>query len=141
MSSGPFITGLGLVTPLAATARYEACPSAAYDPAGTLWVAYEEGGERWGKDWGAYVTSGFALYHGRAVRLRGIDKSGRAVEADPGQALPGIAKPRADADDRQGASTDWETPNPNIVKDRRDSATPLRSPPTRSTSWRSRDPL
>ena len=36
--------------PLAATARYEAYPSIAYDPAGTLWVAYEEGGENWGQD-------------------------------------------------------------------------------------------
>src|SRR5262249_2800285 len=39
----------GKETPLAASAAYEAYPSIAYDPAGTLWVAYEEGGERWGK--------------------------------------------------------------------------------------------
>src|SRR6266446_2181478 len=115
----------GPETALAATARYEAYPSIAYDRAGTLWVAYEEGGERWGKDWGAYETSGFALYHGRSVRLRGIDKTGRAVEADPGQALPGVPKARVDVDDRQGAGIDWTVPNPEIVKARRESATPI----------------
>src|SRR5262249_3092697 len=78
--------------PLAATARYEAYPSIGYDPAGTLWFAYEEGGERWGKDFGAYETSGFALYQGRAVRLRGISKDGSMldVNADVGIALPGV---------------------------------------------------
>ena len=43
-------TAWGKEMPIAASATYEAYPSIAYDPAGTLWVAYEEGGERWGKD-------------------------------------------------------------------------------------------
>ena len=34
---------------VAASGLYEAYPSIAYDPAGTLWVAYEEGGERLGQ--------------------------------------------------------------------------------------------
>jgi hypothetical protein len=35
--------------PIAASARYEAYPSLAFDGKGRLWVAYEEGGEGWGK--------------------------------------------------------------------------------------------
>ncbi len=117
----------GAETAIAATARYEAYPSIAYDPAGTLWVAYEEGAEKWGKDFGAYETTGFALYHGRAVRLRGIDKTGRAVEAalDPGMALPGVPDRRLDVEGRQGASVDWTVPNPELTKQRKDSATPI----------------
>jgi hypothetical protein len=116
--------------PLAATARYEAYPSIAYDPAGTLWVAYEEGGENWGQDFGAYDTVGIALYQGRAVRLRGVDKAGRAVDADTdlGLALPGVPDRRVDSEDRQGSSIDWTVPNPEATKVRRPSATPLPKP-------------
>ena len=43
----------GKEVPVAASARYEAYPSIAYDPSGCLWIAYEEGAEGWGKDFGA----------------------------------------------------------------------------------------
>jgi hypothetical protein len=124
-ASGP--GSWGAETPVAATARYEAYPSIAYDRAGTLWVAYEEGAEKWGKDFGAYETAGYAIYHGRAVRLRGIDQAGRAVEAtlDPGMALPGIPDRRLDAETRQGASADWTVPRPEAARERRDSQTPV----------------
>jgi hypothetical protein len=81
----------GAETPLAATARYEAYPSIAYDNAGRLWMAYEEGGQGWGKDFGAYDTTGVAVYQGRAIRLRGFEPNGRAVELgdDLGSILPG----------------------------------------------------
>ena len=44
-----------LNTPLkvAGSARFEARPSICYDAAGRLWIAYEEGPEQWGKDYGA----------------------------------------------------------------------------------------
>lgn len=58
---------------------YEAYPSAAYDLQGRLWIAYEEGAERWGKDFGAHDTTGVALYQGRAIRIRGFEKDGRTV--------------------------------------------------------------
>ena len=76
---------------VAASALYEAYPSIAYDPAGTLWVAYEEGAERWGKDYGADASSGVPVYAGRAIRVRGFAKDGRAIEptADLGESLPG----------------------------------------------------
>ena len=128
----------GPETAIAATARYEAYPSIAYDPAGTLWIAYEEGAEKWAKDFGAYDTTGFAIYHGRAVRLRGIDKTGRAVEAsiDPGVALPGIPDRRLDVDKRQGTSVDWTVPDPGEAKRRRDNATPVPPPAPKNTSPR-----
>src|SRR5437762_13914319 len=37
--------------PAANTDDYEARPAVAYDREGSLWVAYEESGPTWGKDW------------------------------------------------------------------------------------------
>jgi hypothetical protein len=68
--------------PIAATARYEAYPSLAYDPSGRLWIAYEEGGRGWGKDFGAYATSGVSVYQGRRIALRGLQPDGRLVAPD-----------------------------------------------------------
>lgn len=125
---------------VAATARYEAYPSLAYDSAGTLWIAYEEGGEKWGKDFGAYDTAGVALYQARAVRLRGVDKTGRAVQldADPGLVLPGIPDRRVDSDQRQGTSTEWTIPNPDAAKAREESRTPVPMPAPKNTMPRLR---
>src|SRR5262249_3945076 len=39
----------GKQDPVASSSRFEARPSIAYDPAGRLWIAYEEGPELWGK--------------------------------------------------------------------------------------------
>ncbi len=104
---------------VAASAYYEAYPSIAYDPAGTLWVAYEEGGERWGKDFGADESSGVALYAGRAVRLRGLTKDGGLVETsvDPGTVLPGWASSPHDAA-RQTSADEWRHPDPEAWKNR-----------------------
>jgi len=115
----------GAETPVAASARYEAYPSIAYDPSGRLWVAYEEGGERWGKDFGAYDTTGLALYQGRAVQLMGFDRNGSAIRtaADPGMVLPGIAALRVDLRTHQSGPGDkWLTPDPNNAKTRADNA-------------------
>jgi hypothetical protein len=80
--------------PGAATARYEAYPSIAYDGTGRLWLAYEEGGVGWGKDYGAYASTGTSVYQGRLIRLRGFEPNGRVVETagDLGAVLPGVAK-------------------------------------------------
>ncbi|MBL8174501.1 MAG: hypothetical protein JNK48_07525 [Bryobacterales bacterium] len=98
---------------VAATAAYEAYPSAAYDLQGRLWIAYEEGAERWGKDFGAHDTTGVALYQGRAIRLRGFEKDGRAVSLPdlPDGVLPGVASLRVDDGARQqNASGQWLKP-------------------------------
>ncbi len=97
---------------IAASARYEAYPSIAYDPNGRLWVAYEEGGKGWGKDFGAYSSPGIALYQGRAIRLRGLEPDGRLVslEASLDGKLDGAPSFRAD---RAGSQTEAESFDPN----------------------------
>jgi hypothetical protein len=129
----------GAETPVAASARYEAYPSIGYDPSGQLWVAYEEGGERWGKDFGAYDTTGLALYQGRNVQLLGFDPNGRAIRtaADPGTALPGIAGIRVDLRNHQsGAGDAWLAPDPNNAKTRGDNAASRNAQAPRNTSPR-----
>jgi hypothetical protein len=55
---------------VAASARFEARPSICYDAKGRLWIAYEEGPEQWGKDWGPLVDKkGNPLYSARSVRV------------------------------------------------------------------------
>jgi hypothetical protein len=55
---------------IAGSPKFEARPAVVYDPQGRLWVAYEEGPERWGKDFGALekVNQGHPLYDARTVR-------------------------------------------------------------------------
>jgi hypothetical protein len=55
---------------IAASSSFEARPSISYDPQGRLWIAYEEGPEQWGKDYGALVPGkGNPLYNERSVRV------------------------------------------------------------------------
>jgi hypothetical protein len=102
----------GEEVPIAASARYEAYPSIAFDPKGRLWVAYEEGGEGWGKDFGAYASPGIALYKGRAVRLRALEPDGRLVtiQASIDKSLVGIPSSRADI---PGSQSDGEPRDPD----------------------------
>jgi hypothetical protein len=54
----------------AASPRFEARPSACYDEKGRLWIAYEDGPEHWGNDYGALVTDrGNPLYSERSIRV------------------------------------------------------------------------
>ncbi|MGE3809373.1 MAG: hypothetical protein AB7K24_32315, partial [Gemmataceae bacterium] len=52
-----------------ASSMHEARPAACYDPQGRLWIAYEEGPVRWGKDFGAFETAGNPLYFARTVKV------------------------------------------------------------------------
>jgi hypothetical protein len=55
---------------VAGSSRFEARPSLAYDPQGRLWIAYEEGPQEWGKDYGALAADqGDPLYSSRSVRV------------------------------------------------------------------------
>ena len=110
----------GAEIPAAASARYEAYPSLAYDPSGCLWIAYEEGAEGWGKDFGAYETTGIALYQGRAVRLRGLKPNGQWVTAavGPGTVMTGVQGPRPDRTGKQNESEEWLKPDPENAKKR-----------------------
>jgi hypothetical protein len=129
----------GAETPIAASARYEAYPSIAYDPQGRSWIAYEEGGERWGKDFGAYDTTGLALYQGRNVRLTGFDRDGRVLKtsADPSPALPGIGALRVNLETRQSGPGDaWMKPDPRNATTRGDNQSSHNVQAPRNTSPR-----
>jgi hypothetical protein len=105
--------------PAAASARYEAYPSLAYEKSGRLWVAYEEGGKGWGKDFGAYTTSGVAVYQGRVIRLRGFEPDGRVVELSSSldKILPGFPSIQID---KAGVQKDFQKldPDPQNAKTR-----------------------
>ena len=62
--------GMEPMLAVAVSRKFEARASAAYDGRGRLWVAYEESFPGWGKDFGAYETSGSGLYMGNTVRLK-----------------------------------------------------------------------
>jgi hypothetical protein len=52
-----------------ASRRFEARPSIACDARGRLWIAYEEGPEKWGHDYGALAGDSEPLYSSRSVRV------------------------------------------------------------------------
>jgi hypothetical protein len=118
---------------VADSALYEAFPTIAYGADGKLWIAYEEGAERWGKDFGVYDATGVALYQGRAIRLVALDRGGKLVTtaSDVGDFLPGITTPpgalgspdrsgrRADEMTTQNQAARWTSPDPNVLKERK----------------------
>ncbi len=82
--------------PAANTVRYEARPCLTYDHDGALWIAWEESGATWGKDWGALVLNkGIPLYQDRQIGLR-VLKDGKWLETVTShtKALPGNAPRR-----------------------------------------------
>ncbi len=62
--------------PAASSPRFEVRPSICYDAKGRLWIAYEEGPEKWGKDSGALAHGGDPLYSDRSVRVVCLDTDG-----------------------------------------------------------------
>lgn len=65
------------VQPIAGSAKFEARPSLVFDRQGRLWVAYEEGPEKWGKDYGALAPGkGKPLYNERSVRVACLEPGG-----------------------------------------------------------------
>jgi hypothetical protein len=59
---------------VAVSTLFQARPSVAYDLLGRIWIAYEEGPEKWGKDYGAFVPDkGNPLYNARSVRVVCLD--------------------------------------------------------------------
>jgi len=85
----------GEVRPVVNSADYEARPAITYDREGSLWVAWEQSGPTWGKDWGALVQrKGIGLYKDRQIGLA-VLKNGQWMEPQQllAEALPG-ASPR-----------------------------------------------
>ncbi len=125
--------GMDTPMPIAATQKFEARPSVAYDVEGRIWVAYEEGFPRWGKDFGAYETTGSGLYQSSNVQVKIVegsqyfttgDKLQETLEAPPqaparGQAGGPVSGPAA-----QAARAPADLPDPELVKERRPNNTP-----------------
>jgi hypothetical protein len=94
---------------VATSARFEARPSIAYDARGRLWIAYEEGTEKWGKDFGALDRRGTPLYLARSVRIACLEgdkllkpaaelPTSASNQPDPNERLPRYAYPRLGLD-------------------------------------------
>lgn len=79
---------------LAQTDRYEARAEAAASPDGkSLWVAYEDGIVRWGKDLGSeWRKKGGGLHHDRQLKVIQVDLASNAIEkvADITALLPDL---------------------------------------------------
>ena len=103
----------------AATENFEAHTSVAFDARNRLWAAYEVSGPRWGKNFGAYETTGTPLYEDRDIRVKCFDgdaafvTSGDLINVMPG---PPAALRRA----RQvRPNRNLLAPNPNLARNRR----------------------
>ena len=64
---------LGDPVAIAVSPLFEARSSVAFDSEDRLWVAYEESFAGWGKDYGAYETTGSGLYQDTTVRVRVLE--------------------------------------------------------------------
>jgi hypothetical protein len=75
---------------VAATLAFEVRPSLAYDAQGKLWIAWEESGDQWGKDFGALKKKGIPLYQsGRSVNARVLGEDGKWFQPpDVMEAMP-----------------------------------------------------
>ncbi|MEP6673208.1 MAG: hypothetical protein ABJF10_28925, partial [Chthoniobacter sp.] len=81
----------GDARPVANSPDYEARPALTYDKDGALWIAWEQSGPTWGKDWGALVKDkGIPLYRDRQIGLA-VLKDGQWMEPAGSfkDALPG----------------------------------------------------
>ncbi len=87
-----FTDQIGLDDPIAiaATVNFEARSSLAYDSQNRLWIAYEVAGSRWGKDFGAFDTTGIPLYGPHTIQVRClIGNDLYATSDDVANVLPG----------------------------------------------------
>jgi hypothetical protein len=124
---------LGAERAAAATARYEAYPSVAYDSSNRLWLAWEESDTGWGKDFGADETTGIGLYHGRWIRVR-VFQGDRAFDPpDVGAVMPGAVRRKVDDPSRQSDPPAGSQPNPQFAENRRPNQTPAAPPRSRNS--------
>ncbi|HYM13779.1 MAG TPA: hypothetical protein VEU62_23775 [Bryobacterales bacterium] len=125
--------GMEAPLPIAATQKFEARPSVAYDGRNRLWVAYEEGFRGWGKDFGAYETTGSGLYQGSTVRVKVLQGSRYFTTADKLEDtvnVTPVAQPKGRARGRrahfleQAGAGRPELPDPGLAAHRPPSLTP-----------------
>jgi len=72
------------LTTVAGSTRFEVRPSLAIDAQGRTWVAYEERGDNWGKDFGVHADKpGVPLYQTSSVRVACVDGANIYDTGDP----------------------------------------------------------
>jgi hypothetical protein len=105
--------------PVAASQNFEARSSVAYDAQSRLWVAYEAASSKWGKDFGAYETTGVSLYQNHSLNVKCFQGSQAFSTQDdllakiPNKAVPQVANGGADLSEEMR-----DLPDPNAVKTR-----------------------
>jgi len=115
--------------PVAAGKGFEARASATYDAQNRLWIAYEASANQWGKDWGAYETSGVALYQDHTVKVKCFQGNQvLAPQGDLAKALPAALLYNAAGQMSGSESRDMTFPNSEIVKTRQFNQDPAPPP-------------
>jgi hypothetical protein len=125
----PKATRIGMDAPVAVAASngFEARSSVVFDAKNRLWVAYEVSDDRWGKDFGAYQTTGIALYQGHNIQVKCFDGVNAFTTADnledkmpqPPVALMRRATRREADQVPVPGPVSLKQPNPEIAKNRR----------------------
>lgn len=113
--------------PVAASQKFEARPSIAYDSRDRIWVAYEEQFRGWGKDFGTYETTGSGLYQPGNIRLKIIEGERYFVtSADIGEIFDRDPWTQPGPRNQKRIPPD-EPPNPELVDKRPPGDTPYNS--------------
>lgn len=116
---------------VAASQNFEARSSIAFDPQGRLWVAYEASDRKWGKDFGAYETTGIALYQGHNLKVKCFSGTSVWTTADDlASALPAAQalRPAMLRRAQQAAGGSLLQPNPELARNRAPHRTALPPP-------------
>jgi hypothetical protein len=112
--------------PVAVSPDFEARSSLAYDARGRLWVAWEESYKSWGKDFGAYETTGVGLYQNTWVRVKAFEGE-RPFETEDDLARVMDILPPSNPLNRGGGAGEDDfpmQPDPSFVENRPASGTP-----------------
>jgi len=75
--------GMDTPMPIAASGKFEARAGVAFGAENRIWVAYEESFPAWGKDFGAYESTGSGLYQGNTVRVKVLEGNRFFTTAEP----------------------------------------------------------
>jgi hypothetical protein len=112
--------------PVAASPNFEARSSVAYDAQGRIWIAYESSSTKWGKDFGAYETTGIALYQGHSIQVKCFANGRWFTTSDAlADSLPGPAAARRGRRAQAAAAAGPPSlPNPALAEKRAPNATP-----------------
>lgn len=76
------------ITPVANSSKFEGRPTIGVDAGGRVWVAYEERGDNWGKDFGKLPDpKGSSLYSTSTVKVRLVEGARVLETGDPAASL------------------------------------------------------